>query len=137
MEIERDVESRPPDVKICPKKNRASLCIFFFSLEHDSLIAVLGSARNKRCLDFFFVPMNCMMFAVAAEYYKIADTLVYRETMQHVLDYKSECAIRPRISAIFGLNHINDAFNYYAKVPSGKVLIDLKDHDRLILYDES
>ncbi|KAG5335479.1 QORL2 protein, partial [Acromyrmex heyeri] len=106
-------------------------------LEHDSLIAVLGSARNKRCLDFSFVPINCMMFAVAAEYYKIADTVVYRETMQHVLDYKSECAIRPRVSAIFGLNHINDAFNYYAKVPSGKVLIDLKDHDRLTIYDKS
>ncbi|XP_018317053.1 quinone oxidoreductase-like protein 2 [Mycetomoellerius zeteki] len=106
-------------------------------LEHDGLIAVLGSARNKRSLDFSFVPINCMMFAVAAEHYKIADTLIYRETMQHVLDYKSECAIRPRISAIFGLNHINDAFNYYAAVPSGKVLIDLKDRDRLTLCDES
>ncbi|KYN44872.1 Quinone oxidoreductase-like protein 2 [Trachymyrmex septentrionalis] len=106
-------------------------------LEHDGLIAVLGSARNERSLDFSFVPINCMMFVVAAEHYKIADTLVYRETMQHVLDYKSECAIRPRVSAIFGLNHINDAFNYYAAVPSGKVLIDLKDHNRLTLYDES
>ncbi|KYN19226.1 Quinone oxidoreductase-like protein 2 [Trachymyrmex cornetzi] len=47
-------------------------------LEHDALIAVLGSAQNKRSLDFSFVPINCMMFAVAAEHYKIADTLVYR-----------------------------------------------------------
>lgn len=61
----------------------------------------------------------------------------YRETMQQVLDYKSECTIRPRVSAIFGLHHVNDAFNYYATVPSGKVLIDMKDRDRLTLYDKS
>jgi len=57
--------------------------------------------------------------------------------MQHVLDYKSEYVIRPRVSAIFGLHHVNDAFNYYGTVPSGKVLIDMKDRDRLTLCDES
>lgn len=57
--------------------------------------------------------------------------------MQHVLDYKSECAIRPRISAIFGLRRVNDAFQHYATVPSGKVLIDTKNDDRLTLYDDS
>ncbi|XP_011175544.2 quinone oxidoreductase-like protein 2 homolog [Solenopsis invicta] len=105
-------------------------------LEHDGLIALLGDARNKRSLDLSHVPVNCTVFAVAAEHYKVADTLVYRETMQHVLDYKSECAIRPRISAIFGLHHVNDAFNYYATVPSGKVLIDMKDRDRITLCDD-
>lgn len=60
----------------------------------------------------------------------------YRETMQHVLDYKSECRIHPRISAIFGLHRVDDAFNYYATVPNGKVLIDMKDHDRLTLHDD-
>lgn len=59
-----------------------------------------------------------------------------RGTMQHVLDYKSKCTIRPQISAIFGLHRVNDAFNYYATVPSGKVLIDMKDRDRLTLSDE-
>ncbi|XP_011688310.1 PREDICTED: uncharacterized protein LOC105450256 [Wasmannia auropunctata] len=114
-----------------------SACIFFFSLEYDGLVAVLGDARNKRFLDFSSMPINCTVFAVNAEHYKVADTLVYRETMQHVLDYKSECAIRPRVSAIFGLHRVNDAFNYYATVPSGKVLIDMKDRDRLTLCDES
>ncbi|XP_036148352.1 quinone oxidoreductase-like protein 2 homolog [Monomorium pharaonis] len=106
-------------------------------LAHDGLIALLGEARNKRCLDLSHVPTNRTVFAVAAEHYKVADTLVYRETMEHVLDYKSDCAIRPRISAIFGLHRVSDAFNYYATVPSGKVLIDMKDHDRLTLYDEA
>ncbi|XP_071632412.1 quinone oxidoreductase-like protein 2 isoform X2 [Temnothorax longispinosus] len=102
-------------------------------LEYDGLVGVLGGARNKRSLDLSFMPANCTMFAVAAEHYKVADALV--ETMQHVLDYKSECAIRPRISAIFGLHRVNDAFNYHATVPSGKVLIDMKDRDRLTLCE--
>lgn len=56
--------------------------------------------------------------------------------MQHLLDYHSERAINPRISAIFGLHRVNDAFDYYTTVPSGKVLIDMKDLDRLTVCDE-
>lgn len=56
--------------------------------------------------------------------------------MQHLLDYHSECTIRPRISAIFGLHRVNDAFDYYTTVPSGNVLIDMKDLDRLTVCDE-
>lgn len=59
-----------------------------------------------------------------------------RETIQQLLEYQSECAIRSRISAIFGLHRINDAFEYYTTVPSGKVLIDVKDCDRLTLCDK-
>ncbi|XP_070511413.1 quinone oxidoreductase-like protein 2 [Cardiocondyla obscurior] len=105
-------------------------------LEYDGLVAVLGSARNKQSLDFSYLPADCTVFTAAAEHYKIADTVVYREIMQHVLDLKSEYAIRPRISAIFGLHRVNDAFDYYAMVPSGKVLIDMKNRDRLTLHDE-
>lgn len=56
--------------------------------------------------------------------------------MRHVLDYHSECTIRPRISAIFGLHRVNDAFDYYTTVPGGNVLIDMKDRDRLIMCDD-
>ncbi|XP_011645095.1 quinone oxidoreductase-like protein 2 homolog [Pogonomyrmex barbatus] len=105
-------------------------------LDPDGLIALIGDARNKRSSESFLMPINYTIFVVAAEYYKVADTLIYRETMQHVLDYKSECVIRPRISAIFGLHRINDAFDYYATVPSGKVLIDMKNRDRFTLYDK-
>lgn len=55
-------------------------CMFFFSLEYDGLVAILGDARNKRCLDLSFLPTNSTMFTVAAEHYKVADTLVYRST---------------------------------------------------------
>lgn len=57
--------------------------------------------------------------------------------MQHLLDYYSERTIRPRISAIFGLHRVNDAFDYYTTVPSGNILIDMKDLDRLTVSDES
>ncbi|EFN73841.1 Quinone oxidoreductase-like protein 2 [Camponotus floridanus] len=106
------------------------------SLEHDGLIALLDDARNKRHPDFYLMSPNYTVFAVAAEHYKVADPLIYRETMQHLLDYHSECAIRPRISAIFGLHRINDAFDYYTTVPSGNVLIDMKDLDRLTVCDK-
>lgn len=59
-----------------------------------------------------------------------------RETMEQLLDYRSECAIRPRISAIFGLHRVNDAFDYHMTMPTAKVLIDMKDRDRLFLRDE-
>ncbi|XP_070154071.1 quinone oxidoreductase-like protein 2 [Polyergus mexicanus] len=105
-------------------------------LKHDGLIALLGDARNKRYPDFYVMSPNYTVFTVAAEHYKFADTLVYRETMQHLLDYHSDCTIRPRISAIFGLHRVNDAFDYYTTVPSGNVLIDMKDLDRLTMCDE-
>jgi hypothetical protein len=57
-----------------------------------------------------------------------------RETMEHLLDHQSkrnhQNAIRPCISAIFGLYYANDAFNYYMTVPSGQVLIDIKNCNR-------
>ncbi|EZA59190.1 hypothetical protein X777_15832 [Ooceraea biroi] len=112
------------------------VCTFIASLEHDGLIAFLDSARNRRHLNLCSMSSNYTIFVVAAEHYKIADTLIYRETMQHLLDYQSECVIRPRISAIFGLHRVNDAFKYYMRVPSGQVLIDMKNCNRLTLCDE-
>lgn len=58
-------------------------CIFpfpflFHSLKHDGLIALLDDARNKRHPDFYLMSPNYTVFAVAAEHYKVADTLIYR-----------------------------------------------------------
>ncbi|XP_032683088.1 quinone oxidoreductase-like protein 2 [Odontomachus brunneus] len=100
-------------------------------LEHDGLVAFLGYARDRRCPDLNFPLSNYTVFAVVPEHYKVADPLVYRETMQQLLDYHAECAIHPRASAIFGLHRVDEAFNYYTTVPGRKVLIDMKDCNRL------
>lgn len=59
-----------------------------------------------------------------------------RETMQQLLDYRAECTIHPRASAIFGLHRVDEAFHYYMAVPDRKVLIDVKNCDRLTLCDK-
>ncbi|XP_020285816.1 quinone oxidoreductase-like protein 2 homolog [Pseudomyrmex gracilis] len=120
---------------IIDTENGSSFRSIIECLETDGLVAFLGSARNRRCSKFYPALSNYTVFAVSAEHYKVADTLVYRETIEHLLDYQSECAIRPRISAIFGLHRINDAFEYCTTLPSGKVLIDMKDRDRLTIFD--
>lgn len=56
--------------------------------------------------------------------------------MQQLLDYQSDCIIHPRVSAIFGLDRINEAFNYCNMTPCGKVLIDMKDRNRLTFCDK-
>lgn len=50
--------------------------------------------------------------------------------MQNLLNYRIDGTIYPRVSAIFGLNNINKAFEYGAKLTRGKILIDLKNHDK-------
>jgi len=54
------------------------ICIFIASLEHEGLIVFLDYARNRPYPNFCFMTSNCTVFAVGAEHYKIADTLVYR-----------------------------------------------------------
>ncbi|XP_019699765.1 quinone oxidoreductase-like protein 2 [Harpegnathos saltator] len=106
------------------------------SLEHDGLVAFLGYARDKRRSDLNLALSNYTVFAVAAEHYKLADPLVYRETMQQLLDYRAARTIHPRASAIFGLHRVDEAFDHYMVESGRKVLVDVKNCDRLTLCDK-
>ncbi|KAG7212399.1 hypothetical protein KM043_012717 [Ampulex compressa] len=103
-------------------------------LQHEGLVAFLSCARYRSRPNFFSIS-NYTVFTVSAEHYKKADTLVYRETIESILDFKAKGTICSEISAVYGLNHIDKAFNYYTSAPSANVLIDLKEYDRCSVDD--
>ncbi|XP_043677563.1 quinone oxidoreductase-like protein 2 homolog [Vespula pensylvanica] len=99
-------------------------------LQHEGIVAVLDYARDSKYSYRYIFPSNYTFLALAIEHYKNNDPFIYRETMQNLLNYRIEGTIYPRVSAIFGLNNINKAFEYGAKLTRGKILIDLKNHDK-------
>ncbi|KAF7387931.1 hypothetical protein HZH66_010698 [Vespula vulgaris] len=99
-------------------------------LQHEGIVAVLDYARDSKYSYRYIFPSNYTFLALAIEHYKNNDPFIYRETMQNLLNYRIDGTIYPRVSAIFGLNNINKAFEYGAKLTRGKILIDLKNHDK-------
>ncbi|XP_047361486.1 quinone oxidoreductase-like protein 2 homolog [Vespa velutina] len=104
-------------------------------LQHEGIVAVVDCARDSKYPYQYMFPSNYTILTLAIEHYKNNDPFIYRETMKNLLDYRIEGTICPHISAIFGLNNINKAFEYAAKLTRGKILIDLKNHDEYYLCE--
>ncbi|XP_014600841.1 PREDICTED: quinone oxidoreductase-like protein 2 homolog [Polistes canadensis] len=104
-------------------------------LEHEGTVAFLDYARDSKYSYRYIFPLNYTILTLAMEHYKNGDPFIYRETMENLLDYRLEGTICPRISAIFGLNNINEAFEYGANYSRNKILIDIKNPDVCCIFD--